>query len=52
MIVNQLAAILPDDLNGAEFNKKIIEFVMNQPQGSMHSLVQEALSYEAKKILS
>jgi hypothetical protein len=52
MIVNQLAAILPDDMSGVEFNKKIIEFVMNQPQGSMHSLVQEALSYEAKKLLS
>lgn len=52
MIVNQLAAILPDDLSGAEFNKKIVEFIMNQPQGSMHGLVQEALSYEAKKLLS
>ena len=52
MIVNQLAAILPDDMSGVEFNKKVIEFVMNQPQGSMHSLVQEALSYEAKKLLS
>jgi hypothetical protein len=52
MIVNQLGAILPDELSGVEFNKKIIEFVMNQPQGSMHGLVQEALSYEAKKLLS
>ncbi|KYP14918.1 hypothetical protein [Flavihumibacter sp. CACIAM 22H1] len=52
MIVNQLGAILPDDLSGLEFNKKIVEFVMNQPQGSMHGLVQEALSYEAKKLLS
>ncbi|HEY8398038.1 MAG TPA: hypothetical protein VIK80_08870 [Flavihumibacter sp.] len=52
MIVNQLASILPEDMSGTEFNKKIVEFIMNQPQGSMHGLVQEALSYEAKKLLS
>jgi hypothetical protein len=51
-IVNQLASILPEDLSGNEFNKKVIEFIMSQPQGSMHSMVQEALSYEARKLMA
>lgn len=52
LIVNQLGAILPNDISGPEFGRKIVEFIMNQPQGSMHTLVQEALSYEAKKLLA
>lgn len=51
-IINQLASILPPETSGVEFNKKIIEFIMSQPQGSMHTLVQEALSYEARKLMS
>lgn len=51
-VINQLGAILPDELTGMEFNKKIIEFIMSQPQGSMHTLVQEALSYEARKLMA
>jgi hypothetical protein len=51
-IINQLASILPNETSGQEFNKKIIEFIMSQPQGSMHTMVQEALSYEAKKLIS
>lgn len=50
-LVNQIAAILPPETSGVELNKKIIEFIMSQPQGSMHSLVQEALSFEARKIM-
>lgn len=51
-VINQLGSILPDEMSGMEFNKKIIEFIMSQPQGSMHTLVQEALSYEARKLMA
>lgn len=51
-IINQIASILPEDISGAELNKKVIEFIMNQPQGSMHTMVQEALSYEARKLMA
>ncbi|ULQ54459.1 hypothetical protein [Flavihumibacter fluvii] len=50
-LVNQIAAILPQETSGVELNKKIIEFIMSQPQGSMHTLVQEALSFEARKLM-
>lgn len=51
LIVNQIAAILPPTASSTDLNKHVIEFVMNQPQGSMHTMVQEALSYEAKKVM-
>jgi hypothetical protein len=50
-LVNQIAGILPPETSGVELNKKIVEFIMSQPQGSMHTLVQEALSYEARKLM-
>ncbi|GAO44305.1 hypothetical protein [Flavihumibacter petaseus] len=51
-IINQIASIMPPETTGPELNRKIVEFIMNQPQGSMHSLVQEALSHEARKLMA
>ncbi len=50
-LVNQMALILPANASGQELNKKLLELIMSQPQGSMHNMVQEALSYEAKKLM-
>lgn len=50
-LVNQVALILPPNATGQDLNMKILEVIMSQPQGSMHTLVQEALSYEAKKLM-
>ncbi|HOA37804.1 MAG TPA: hypothetical protein PKJ36_05360, partial [Flavihumibacter sp.] len=50
-IINQMAGILPAETSGAELNRRILELLMSQPQGSMHSLVQEALSHEARKLM-
>ncbi|MEP6749811.1 MAG: hypothetical protein ABJB86_18885 [Bacteroidota bacterium] len=50
-LVNQVASVLPAEANGMDLNKKILDFVLNQPQGSMHTLVQEAISAEAKRLM-
>lgn len=50
-LINQVAAILPAEANGMDLNKKILDFVLHQPQGSMHTLVQETISAEAKKLM-
>ena len=50
-LINQVASVLPAEANGLDLNKKILDFVMNQPQGSMHTLVQEVVSGEAKKLM-
>jgi hypothetical protein len=52
LIINQIAATLPANANGLDLNKRILEFVMNHPKGSMHTLVQEALNFEAKQLLT
>lgn len=50
-LINQVASVLPAEANGMDLNKKILDFVLNQPQGPMHTLVQEAISAEAKKLM-
>ena len=50
-LINQVASVLPAEANGLDLNKKILDFVLNQPQGSIHTLVQEVISAEAKKLM-
>jgi hypothetical protein len=50
-LINQVASVLPAEANGMDLNKKLLDFLMGQQQGNMHTLVQDALSYEAKKIM-
>ena len=52
MIINQVAATLPPTASAAELNKKILEVLMAQPNGSLHELVLQALNFEAKKIMN
>jgi len=50
-LINQVASVLPAEANGIDLSKKILDFVLNQPHGSMHTLVQETISGEAKKLM-
>ena len=50
-LINQVASVLPAEANGLDLSKKILDFILNQPQGSMHTLVQETISGEAKKLM-
>jgi hypothetical protein len=51
LIINQVASTLPDGATGMELNKRLLEFVMSQKKGALHSIVLEALNYEAKKLM-
>jgi hypothetical protein len=51
LIINQVASTLPDDARGIDLNRRLLEFIMSQPKGQLHSVVLEALNYEAKKIM-
>ena len=51
MIINQVSSSLPPTASGSELNKKILEVVMSQPQGSLHEMVLQALNFEAKKLM-
>ena len=51
MLVNKVAASLPPSAGAAELNKKILELLMNEPNGALHELVLQTLNFEAKKIM-
>lgn len=51
LVINQLASALPANATGLDLNKFLLEYLMNDKKGSMHEVVSEVLSYEAKKLL-
>ncbi len=51
LVINQLASTLPANATGMDLNKHILQFLMNDKRGTMHEVVSEVLSYEAKKLL-
>ena len=51
LIINQVAATLPDGARGIDLNRRLLEFLMNQPKGQLHTIVLEALNYEAKSLM-
>ena len=52
LIINQVSSYLPETATGQDLNKSLLEMVMQNPKASMHHLVSDALSFEAKKVLS
>lgn len=51
LLVNQCAASLTDSATGYDLNKQLLEFLMNDKKGTLHEVVCEVLSYEAKRLL-
>ncbi len=51
MIIHQVASGLPAAASAMDLNKKILEVLMTQPQGSLHEMVLQALNFEAKKLM-
>ncbi len=51
LIINQLANILPPNASGLDLNKQLLQYLMNDKKGTLHEVVSEVLSYEAKKLM-
>ena len=51
-IVNQVASFLPSDATASDLNKNLLEMIVANPKASLHGVVAEVLSYEAKKVLN
>ena len=51
LIINQVSSFLPETASGQDLNKALIEMVMQNPKASLHHVVSDALSYEAKKVM-
>lgn len=50
-IINQLTITLPFQASAMDLNKQIIDYLMSNPKASLHTIVLEALNFEAKKIM-
>ena len=50
-IINQVASFLPPESTGTDLNKHILEMIVNNPKVSLHNVVSEVLSFEAKKLM-
>jgi len=51
LIINQVASAMPADAKGIDLNRALLEFVMTDKRGALHTIVLEALNYEAKKLM-
>ncbi len=50
-IINQVYAVLPAGVSGAELNRHLLEMLVQNPKASLQPVVAEVLSYEAKKLI-
>jgi hypothetical protein len=51
MIVNQVASFLPADAEGQDLSRAILEMLAQNPKATLHNVVSDVLSYEAKKLM-
>lgn len=51
LVINQVASTLPPDASGHDLNRRLLDFMMNQPKGQLHTIVLEAINYEAKRLM-
>lgn len=52
LIVNQITSFLPAEATAQDLNRSILEMLMQNPKASLHSIVADALSYEARKLMA
>ena len=51
LIINQVASAMEGEGTGTDLNRRLLDFVMTQKKGALHTIVLEALNYEAKKLM-
>lgn len=51
-IINQVASYLPNDVSGSDLNRQLLEMIAQNPKVSLHSVVADVLSYEARKLMN
>jgi len=51
LIINEVAALLPEDAKAVDLNKKLLEVIMSQNDQALHIIVLNALNFEAKKLM-
>jgi hypothetical protein len=50
-IVNQVSSFLPPQASALDLSKHLLEMIAQNPKASLHGVVAEVLSFEAKKVM-
>jgi hypothetical protein len=51
LIINQVAGLLPAEATANDLAKKVLEVIMQQQDAALHTIVQNAVTFEAKKLM-
>lgn len=51
LIINQIGTSLPTDASATDLNKHVLEVIIAQKEKALHTIVLDALNFEAKKIM-
>lgn len=51
LIINQVAAVLPPEAKANELNKQLLQVMMDHEDAALHTIVLDAISFEAKKLM-
>jgi hypothetical protein len=51
LLINQVASALPQEATGTDLNRILLDVLMKQQKGQLHTIVLEALNYEARKLM-
>lgn len=51
LIINQVANVMPPDATANDLNKQLLEVIINQQDAALHTIVLNALNFEAKKLM-
>lgn len=51
LIINQIANVMPAQSTGHELSRQLMEVIMSQEEKALHTIVLDALNYEAKRLL-
>ena len=52
LIINQVANVLPVDAKANDLNKQLLQVMIDHQDAALHTIVLDALSYEAKKLMT
>ena len=51
LIINQVANVMPPQATGHELSRQLMEVIMSQEEKALHTIVLDALNFEAKRLL-
>lgn len=52
LVINQFAANMPENASSLDLAKYLLEYLLNDQRGTLHDVVGDVLSYEAKNVLA